>query len=552
MKKTMMPSPDASAYTPLCTPLLAAKGITKRFGASVANDRVDFTIMAGEIHALLGENGAGKSTFVKMLYGILAPDDGAFLWEGKTAYISSPQAARRMGIAMVFQHFSLFPSLTVAENIALSLDDGLSLRGLSQRITGASTRWGLSVDPKCPVGALSVGEQQRVEILRCLLQDPRLLIMDEPTSVLSPQESAGLFDVLRRLSKEGCAVLYISHKLDEIMTLTEKATILRSGRNVGQVIPKDSTAAAMAEMMVGNQITSIHRRNSKNAATESRPVVLRLNRLNRPSDGAFSTPLRDISLTVSAGEIVGIAGISGNGQIELAEALSGEWRCPDDAMISFNGISFNEIGFNGLDTGKSINIGRSGVKARRRLNIETVPEERNGHATVAEMTLKENTFLTHYSRINRNSNWLKEMLTHADLCHDAAWHIITEHDVRIPQNNPEARQLSGGNLQKFIIGRLLAVAPKLAVITQPTWGVDVGAATIIRRNLLALAEQGCGIILISQDLEEIFSLSDRIAVLNNGALSTVPTADMTAEKIGLLMGAAAFHQTKDSKETIDV
>lgn len=515
------------------TPLLDAKSITKKFGDFTANDAVNFTIMPGSIHALLGENGAGKSTFVKMLYGVLKQDEGEFIWNGEAVTITSPKAARAMGIAMVFQHFSLFPALTVAENIALALDDNNNMANLIRQIDDASARWGLMIDPNRPVGDLSVGEQQRVEILRCLLQDPKLLIMDEPTSVLTPQESERLFDVLRRLSDEGCAVLYISHKLDEIMALTEKATILRGGKNVGDVIPKKSSTRAMAEMMVGDKVDWIERRQSDGKGKDKAPEIFKVNGLTRPQESAFSTPLKDIQLTVQAGEILGIAGISGNGQEELLEALTGEWRCPDNNTIYYN------------DTP----MGRTGPQERRRMGIEMVPEERNGHAAVPDMTLMENTFLTHYdrmenSRFQKAPLWLKRLLTHAGLGRAITETIVKNHDVRTPRDNPEARQLSGGNLQKFIMGRMLVTKPKLAIIAQPTWGVDVGAATMIRRSLLELAANGCGVILISQDLEEIFSLSSRIAVLNEGVLSSPQNAaKLTAEKVGLLMGGAKQIET---------
>ena len=527
----------SSAATTSSAPLmLQATSISKTFGDFTANDAVDFSIKAGSIHALLGENGAGKSTFVKMLYGVLSPDEGTFLWNGEAVDITSPKAARAMGIAMVFQHFPLFPALSVVENIALALDDAPALAQLAKKIIDASERWGLSIDPARPVGDLSVGEQQRVEILRCLLQDPKLLIMDEPTSVLTPQETERLFDVLRRLADDGCAVLYISHKLDEIMALTEEATILRGGKNVGNVVPKKSSTRAMAEMMVGEKVDWIERRSGDDANRKTNPqqAIFRINNLYRPQETAFSTALSNINLEIAAGEIVGIAGISGNGQEELVEALTGEWRCPDDATIEFQGKA----------------IGRTNPQARRALGIEMVPEERNGHAAVPDMSLVENTFLTHYDRLANHEHsrdqsdgglsWVKRMMTHPGLGQAITRQIVDDHDVRTPRDNPEARQLSGGNLQKFIMGRMLITAPKLAIIAQPTWGVDVGAATMIRRSLLALAEAGCGIILISQDLEEIFSLSNRIAVLNSGSMSaTHPAASLTAEDVGLLMGGVA-------------
>lgn len=508
--------------------LLSAENITKTFGTFAANDKVNFSIEPGSIHALLGENGAGKSTFVKMLYGVLQPDEGRFFWHGKPLRIASPKMARSLGIAMVFQHFSLFPALSVAENIALAMDDADGLSRLRQRIRDASDHWGLAINPDRPVGELSVGEQQRVEILRCLLQDPKLLIMDEPTSVLTPQESLRLFDVLRRLAKDGCAILYISHKLDEIMELTDKATILRGGKNVGEVIPRNSSTRDMAEIMVGDAVDWIERRKPHDIKA-SQPLLFEVNGLNRPAASAFATPLRNINLDVRPGEILGIAGISGNGQEELAEALSGEWLAPEAGMIRLGGK----------------NIGHDGPEHRRRMGLETVPEERNGHAAVPDMTMVENTFLTQYFRYSPGLSWFQRQLAHPDLGRKATETIIKTADVRTPHSNPRANQLSGGNLQKFIMGRMLSTRPQVAVISQPTWGVDVGAATAIRRALLQLAEDGCAIILISQDLEEIFGLATRIAALNNGRLTeSYPAADLTAEDIGLMMGGATEEEAR--------
>ena len=507
-----MPAPAA---------LFQANSISKFFGDFKANDSVDITIESGSIHALLGENGAGKSTFVKMLYGVMPQDDGEFIWQGNPLQITSPKAARAMGIAMVFQHFSLFPALTVAENIALAMENDRSPAALRQDIINSAERWGLQINPDQIVGALSVGQQQRVEILRCLLQNPKLLIMDEPTSVLTPQESEQLFDVLRRLAKEGCAILYISHKLDEIMAIADKATILQHGRNVGSVIPAKSSTREMAELMVGRSVDWIEKRSEKKRKKST--SLMSIEDLNRPSESQFATGLKSISMDIQAGEIIGIAGISGNGQEELAEALSGEWRAPDAGKISFEGKP----------------IGHLGPQARRQIGIETVPEERHGHAAVTEMSIADNAFLTRYSNYEKNSSWLKRIFTNPTVAVSDAEKIVAENDVRTPHSNPLAGQLSGGNLQKFIMGRMLIAEPKMAIVNQPTWGVDVGAATDIRRALLALADKGCSIILISQDLEEILTLSHRIGVLHNGRMSALAdTSTMTAEKIGLLMGGA--------------
>lgn len=532
-------------------PLLQATGLTKRFGNFVANDNVSVSIAGGSIHALLGENGAGKSTFVKMLYGALAPDQGQLVWQGKPCQITSPKIARQLGIAMVFQHFSLFPALTVAENIALALSGDLAPASLAERITRAADHWGLEIDPWQPVAELSVGESQRVEILRCLLQDPKLLIMDEPTSVLTPQEAEKLFTVLRRLAAEGCAILYISHKLEEIMALAERATILRGGKLVADLIPAKTTTRAMAETMVGRSVDWIERQDRQNTAkqqtaeTAGTDTVLEISHLSRPRDTAFGTSLDDICFNLKRGEILGIAGIAGNGQEELMAALTGEWLCPAgtglpqsaETPIKTNpGTAVATISLEGIA------LDRAGPSMRRSLGMELVPEERNGHATVPDMRLSENTFLTRWGNTPdrpemKPTGWLKLQLRHAGESLDESRRIIAEHDVRIPCEDPLANQLSGGNLQKFIMGRSLNAAPKVAIIAQPTWGVDVGAATAIRRSLLQLADAGTAILLISQDLEEIFSLSDRIAVLNQGRLSPPqPTAEVDAEKVGLLMG----------------
>ena len=346
--------------------------------------------------------------------------------------------------------------------------------------------------------------------------------MQKTAQNFNPQESDRLFDVLRRLADDGCAVLYISHKLDEIMALTSKATILRGGKNVGDVIPTQSSTREMAEMMVGDKVDWIERRTT--ASDNTAETIFAVSGLNRPQESAFATSLLDIDFDVHAGEILGIAGISGNGQEELVEVLTGEWLCPDRQQINFKGQA----------------IGKASPEARRRLGIEMVPEERNGHAAIPEMSLIENTFLTHYNRQDISGDGTtppQQLMRHPQLCAETTSQIIADHDVRTPHSNPMARQLSGGNLQKFIMGRSLITAPELMIIAQPTWGVDVGAATMIRHNILALAAKGCGIVLISQDLEEIFSLSTRIAVLNEGRLSAVHDAiDLSAEDVGLLMG----------------
>ncbi len=498
--------------------LLEARGIVKSFGGIAANDRIDLSIHAGEIHALLGENGAGKSTLVKILYGSLQPDAGAVLWEGRPTAIRNPAEARALGIGMVFQHFSLFEGLTVAENIALALPPEAAGRGLAAEIRAVSESYGLPLDPAARVAGLPVGLRQRIEIVRCLLQRPRLLIMDEPTSVLTPQEAARLFETLRRLAGEGCAVLYISHRLEEVRRLCHTATVLRRGRVAGRPDPKAATTADLARMMVGADVPGLG--SLRAAAARGGPVRLAVRGLSQRAGAAAGMALRDVSLDVRGGEILGIAGIAGNGQDELFAALSGETPSADNGVIEIDGRP----------------CGRAGPRARRRLGAAFVPEERLGHAAVPDMRLADNAILTRHGTDPK--------LAFAGLLRPArarrlAQRIVERFDVRAPAGNPEARALSGGNLQKFVVGRELDRMPGVLAISQPTWGVDIGAAAEIRRSLAALARNGAAILAISQDLDEILEISDRIAVISRGRLSpAVPAAETTREAIGVLMGGA--------------
>jgi len=497
------------------TPLFEAVNVDKRFGEFVANDDVSFLINPGEIHALLGENGAGKSTFVKMIYGLLQPDRGQFFWNGAPVVVRGPHQARDLGIGMVFQHFSLFDALTVAENIQLAMPRGEAIASLASRIRDISRAYGIPVDPDTRVHNLSVGEQQRVEIIRCLLQDPKLLIMDEPTSVLTPQETDQLFQVLRQFADNGMAVLFISHKLDEIRALSSRATVLRHGKVVGSVSTKGKTSRQLAEMMIGTKVKDVARQKAP-----ARPKALFvLERLNRPRDTAFSVALKDISVTANAGEILGIAGIAGNGQDELMAALIGEWRGDKAGVMRLDGVD----------------ISRTGPSGRRMAGIGFVPEERNGHAAVPSMSLADNALLTSHAL----NDTVRGGLVDLGKMRDKAAAIARAFDVRLPGPNPLASALSGGNLQKFVVGREIIKAPRLLIVSQPTWGVDVGAAVAIREAMLDLARNGSAVIMISQDLEEIFAISHRIAVLHDGTLSAaMPAAGLTADKVGLLMGGS--------------
>ena len=506
--------PGAAAASRDGAPLLQLAGISKSFPGCLANDRVDLNVRGGEIHALLGENGAGKSTLVKIIYGVLRPDAGEIRWRGEPVQIGSPAFARKLGIGMVFQHFSLFEALTVAENIALAINDPAERKGLKQRIAAVSESYGLPLDANRAVHDLSVGERQRIEIVRCLLQNPQLLIMDEPTSVLTPQEVERLFETLRRLAQEGRAILYISHKLEEIRALCERATIMRLGRVVAACDPRRESARRLAELMIGNELKALsHKANTSNG----KGPRLAVQRLSLRSDQQYGTDLKDISFTVAGGEIVGIGGIAGNGQTELMAALSGESlsQRPDAIVIDGNAV------------------GAVGPGHRRTSGATYVPEERNGHGAVRDMTLAENAFLSAYRRLGLVRNGLISAGEAAGFANK----VINAFDVRTTGPLAEARSLSGGNLQKFIVGREILQAPGVFVVSQPTWGVDAGAAAAIHQALLDLAAAGAAVLVISQDLDEIFSICDRIAVIYQGRLSEArPIRDVTIEEIGLLMG----------------
>ncbi len=507
-------------------PLLSVKGLVKQFPGCLANDHVDLTVGRHEIHALLGENGAGKSTLVKMIYGVMKPDEGEIVFEGKPVVIQNPAQARRLGIGMVFQHFSLFEALTVAENIALGLNNPEDRKDLQGRIAAISQSYGLPLDPGASVHDLSVGERQRIEIVRCLLQKPRLLIMDEPTSVLTPQEVERLFTVLRRLAAEGCSILYISHKLKEIRELCSKATIMRLGRVVAHCAPAEKTAKELAELMIGADLKTSGHSRELNQGEEARLVV---ERLTVRSPHPFGTDLKDISLSVRRGEILGIAGIAGNGQTELMDALSGEVPAGKPETIMLDGAP----------------IGHFGPRERRKIGGCFVPEERNGHGAVTTMSLAENGFLSAHIRASlTRSGFIDAVRTQA-----FARGVIERFDVRTTGPRAEARSLSGGNLQKFLVGREVEQNPGVLVINQPTWGVDAGAAVAIYDAIAQLAEAGAAVVVISQDLDEIMQLCDRISVLAGGRLSpAVPASEATVETIGMLMGGTGMPATPVQNE----
>lgn len=500
--------------------MLHVNGIVKSFGSLVANDHVELTIGEGEIHALLGENGAGKSTLVKMLYGSLQPDEGQILWRGEPVSIDSPSTARKIGIGMVFQHFSLFDSLSVADNIVLSLDEVQSRGRVETHARELSAEYGLPLNPRAIVGDLSVGERQRVEIVRCLLQDPQLIILDEPTSVLTPHEAENLFMTLGRLRDEGRSILYISHRLEEVKRLCDKATILRHGKVVGNCDPRGETASSLATMMVGTSVSQIKRGHT--AAIEEK--LLCIAGADMPPASPFAVGLSNLDLDVNAGEIVGIAGVAGNGQSELFQMVSGEAVLDEPERILI----------------RNRPVATLGINARRALGAAFVPEERLGHGAIPQLSLSENLLLSRHSSDRAaflGSGALG--IIRSDIVLDATRRINDAMDVRKSGDNPDASSLSGGNLQKFIMGRELDRQPAVMVVNQPTWGVDAGAAARIRQALIDLARAGSAVLVISQDLDEIFEISDRIVVMHDGKLSKpLAASEATLERIGLLMGGA--------------
>lgn len=497
-------------------PLLAIEGLTKSFGALVAVGGVDLSIGKGSIHALLGENGAGKSTLVKMLYGTLQPDAGRIVIGGKPTVVSSPNEARAKGIGMVFQHFSLFESMSVAENIALALDHKPTPDEVKAELADFVERYGLSVDPDATVGDLDVGVRQRVEILRVLLQKPSLVILDEPTSVLTPQEAESLFGVLRQLASEGKSILYISHKLDEVRALCDDATVMRHGKVVARTDPREESSASLARAMVGSDVPEVSRK--AGSVPADAPLVFELNQVTYDPGTLFGMSLKNISMRVHSGEILGIAGVAGNGQKELFDVLSGE------ALVDLDAVRMD-----------GHPVGSHPISKRRQRGAAFVPEERAGHASVPAMALSENALITRKAPEDGTLGSLGVMKFSA--IHKLSSMIRDAFDVRSAKGDPAASTLSGGNLQKFVVGRELSRDPKILVVNQPTWGVDAAAASFIRGAVMELAEKGSAVIVISQDLDELLQISDKIAVLSHGHLSEpLDAANVTLEQLGLLMG----------------
>lgn len=489
---------------------LSLSRITKRYPSVVANDGIDLNVLPGEIHSILGENGAGKSTLMKIIYGAVKPDAGQVFWNGGEVHIANPAEARKLGIAMVFQHFSLFDTLTVAENIALGLPKDTNLAELSRQIEATAHQYGLELEPQRHVHTLSVGECQRVEIVRALLAKPELLILDEPTSVLTPQAVEKLFETLRQLASEGCSILYISHKLDEIRTLCHKCTVMRGGKVTGICDPMEESTASLSRMMIGSEPPAIK-------AVDRPPGerLLSVRNLSLPKRHPFGIALDDINLDLHAGEIVGVAGVSGNGQQELLSALSGE-----DPRARPEAIMLGDEAIGGMHAAH-----------RRKRGLAFVPEERLGRGAVPDLSLAQNILLSHQDKTT-----IKHGLINFGAINALAASIIQRFNVKAPGPHATAGSLSGGNLQKYIVGREVMREPKVLIVAQPTWGVDVGAAAQIRAELVALRDAGCALLVVSEELDELFEISDRLVVIAKGRLSPpVRRSEATVDMIGLWM-----------------
>nr|BBH94102.1 sugar ABC transporter ATP-binding protein [Thermogemmatispora argillosa] len=498
--------------------------ICKAWPGVVANDHVNLRVRRGEIHALVGENGAGKTTLMNILYGLVRPDSGEIYVNGERVHISGPRDAIRLHIGMVHQHFMLIPPLTVAENIVLGQEPGGPLaiydrRQARELVLQLSARYGLPIDPDARIEKLSVGLQQRVEILKALYRAADILILDEPTGVLTPQETYELFDVLRALSRQGKTIIFITHKLREVLELTDRVTVLRRGRNVGELVTRETNQAEIARLMVGREVLL---RVEKRPARPG-PVVLRVENLHARSDRGLEA-LQGVSFEVRAGEILGIAGVEGNGQSELVEVLSGMRRATA-GRITITHVS-------GEQRGKTYDITHMNAREERLVGVAHIPEDRRGSGLVLSDTIENNTILgrERWPRFARGRFILR-------LREIAQWarRLVREFDVRTPSTRLPVRALSGGNQQKVIVAREFASDPQLLIAAQPTRGVDIGAIEFIHRRLIEQRDAGKAVLLVSAELDEIRSLSDRIAVMYEGRIVDIVTPDASEEELGLLM-----------------
>lgn len=499
-------------------PMLSMRNITKRFPGVVANDRVSFDVRAGEVHTLLGENGAGKSTLMKILYGLYQPDEGEVLIDGKAITLKSPADAINHHIGMIHQHFMLVPTLTVTENVALGLRSSRTpmtdLKRVAARIRSLSDEYGLHVDPDAYIWQLAVGERQRVEIIKALYRDVRILVLDEPTAVLTPQEVDEFFVILREMARSGRGLVFISHKLHEVMQLSHRITVLRQGRVSGQTTPQQTSPKDLARMMVGRDVETLTSVASATSTAKDNQSVLNISGLHVAGDRGVDAVV-DLDLDVFAGEILGVAGVSGNGQRELAEAIAGlrQSRAGEIQMQGkrINGLSPRDV---------------------RQAGVAFVPEERMRDGAIGEFSVMENAMLLNHGTAQfSHKGFLK-----FNAIRQHAKALVDQYQVKTPDIDTPTRNLSGGNIQKLIMARELSSSPRLLVCAQPTRGVDIGAAAYIHERLIQQRDHGTAILVISEDLDEIFALADRIAVLCEGRLmGTVAKTDADRETLGLLM-----------------
>ncbi|HSN67948.1 MAG TPA: ABC transporter ATP-binding protein [Thermoanaerobaculia bacterium] len=495
--------------------MLELRTVTKRFGHVVANDRVSIAVRTGTIHAIVGENGAGKSTAMRIAYGFYRPDDGAIAVDGKVVDIRSPHDAIAAGVGMVHQHFMLVETMTVTENIVLGDEPGgiaVDFEAAAEKVARLSSEYGLAIDPRARIEDLSVGQQQRVELLKLLYRNARILILDEPTAVLTPQEVVEIFAILRSMRAAGKTIVIITHKLSEVLALSDEVTVMRDGKVVGRKATAQTDAADLARMMVGREV--LLRVNKGAASPRAEVLTVRNLRVTAP-DG--SVRVDSVSLSVRGGEIVGIAGVEGNGQTELIEALAG---LSARARVS-GSILFDER-----------EIVRHTPRARRRLGIAHVPEDRHRRGLLLDFDLRENAILGSHDRKELGRGGMLD----GGAILEKTRRIIAGSDVRPTDPNAQARTLSGGNQQKLVIGRELDAAPRLLLVAQPTRGVDIGAIEFIHRQLIDLRDAGCAILLVSAELEEVTSLADRLLVMKSGAVvGEVDPATTPVETIGLMM-----------------
>lgn len=491
------------------------KGIVKQFPGVLAVDHVDFDVHAGEVHALLGENGAGKSTLMKILYGLYAPDVGDIFIDKVPFLLRSPSQAIQAGIGMIHQHFMLVPSLTVVENIALGLQSSrapfLDLDRIAEQLNVLSETYGLDVDPFAPIWHLSVGQQQRVEILRALYKNARLLILDEPTAVLTPQEVGDLFQILEQMKTDGHLLIFISHKLHEVLSISDRVTVLRAGKHIDTIPTKGATKASLARMMVGREVVLRYDYEAIEVGDE-RLVLKHVSCLSEKGDAG----LTDVNLAVHANEIVGVAGVSGNGQQELAQVIAG-LRSTTNGTIYLDGQ----------------NISRTSINQRGLMGLSYVPEERMIDGVISDFSVSENIILQEFAQ--QDFSWKSFFLKFGRIRDITTGHI-RDYEIKTPSPDTPVKSLSGGNIQKVVLARELSRNPGVLIAAQPTRGVDIGASEYIHRRLLDARKTGVAILLISEDLDEIIALADRILVMYEGSIiGELARDEIDIERIGLMM-----------------